>query len=118
VVPHPYRRYHEAAAVPVFFEIYNLEPGRGDVCDYSVDYRIVPMTPRPEGFLSAFKGTESEAPEVSSRFRSTSTGVHDPVHIFIRADNLWPGEYTLEIEVTDEVSNAQVSREATFYLIE
>ena len=88
------------------------------MCEYGVAYRIVPKTPRPVGFLAGLRGQESETPDVSSHFRTTSMGVHDPVHIFIRADNLWPGEYSLEIEITDGVSNAQVSRQATFYIME
>jgi hypothetical protein len=112
VLPHPMARYARAASIPFYFEIYNLAPGRGGVCEYTVSYRLIPETPRPLGF---FEFTPDETPlDVSSRFSAQCPGPDDVVNIAIGTENLWPGRYRLEVEVTDESSNAQVTGEATF----
>lgn len=118
VVPHPYRRYRRAASVPVYFEVYNLRPGRSGSSDYTVSYRIVPVTPRPEGFWSALTGGDDETLDVSSSFRSSSPGPDDVVHITIGTGNLWPGTFELRVMVKDELTEATASREAKFYIIE
>jgi GWxTD domain-containing protein len=118
VVPHPYRRYRRAASLPVYFEVYNLRPGRSGSSDYTVSYRIVPVTPRPEGFWSALTGGDDETPDVSSSFRSSSPGPDDVVHITIGTGNLWPGTFGLRVTVKDELTEATASREAKFYIVE
>jgi len=118
VVPHPYGRYHRAASLPVYFEVYNLRPGRRGSSDYTVSYRIVPVTPRPEGFWSSLTGGHDETPDVSSSFRSSSAGPDDVVHITIGTGNLWPGTFELRVTVKDELTEATASREAKFYIVE
>lgn len=116
VRPHPLRRYRQGEAVPVYFEVYNLQLDRDGQASYTVSYRLTARSPRPAGF---FGRSGDDAPlDVASQFSSRSAGPYDVVDITLRSGNLWPGEYVLEVEITDDVSNAQTSREATFAIEE
>lgn len=115
VVPHPRHRYALSASIPFYFEVYNLTRGRDGHCAYTVAYRLIPETPRP---LGVFEFTPDDSPlDVSSRFTSRATGTSDTVYLSIRSENLWAGRYRLEVEVTDEASNAQVTRDVTFHVV-
>jgi GWxTD domain-containing protein len=113
VVPNPMARYGESEAIPVYFEVYNLETLEDGSAEYTVSYRLIPKTPRPLG-LFEFSRDDDEPLDVSSRFTARAHGQNDVVHLAIGSENLWPGRYALEVTVTDETSNAQVSHEVEF----
>lgn len=114
VVPHPLRRYRKSDVVPVYFEVYNLELDDAGVSEYTVEYRIVPHSPRKSSFWDRF---DDDAPIVASRFESSSYGSTDPVNISLRTDNLWPGAFDLLITVTDDVTQAPAYRCDTFHIV-
>jgi GWxTD domain-containing protein len=116
VEPHPMASYEESESIPVYFEVYNLELGSDGSADYTVSYRLVPKTPRPLGFLEF---TRDDTPlDVASSFTSRTSDRHDAVHLTIGSENLWPGRYALEVTITDENSNAQVSHDVEFNIEE
>jgi GWxTD domain-containing protein len=115
VVPHPIRRYLKDEVVPVYFEIYNLELDDAGVSQYTVEYRIVPHSPRKAAFWDVY---DSEAPIVSSRFESSSYGATDQQYVSVDTDNLWEGAFDLLITIRDELTQAVVYRKATFRIVE
>ena len=115
VVPHPLRRYIRSEAVPVYFEIYNLEANDNGISRYSVEYRIVPASDNKASFWDRFDG---ERPVVSSKFESSSHGTTDQVHVSINTDNLRIGGYDLLITVQDDITQAVVYRKDSFTIVE
>lgn len=114
-VPHPLRRYARSGAVPVYFEVYNLELDDDGLSQYTVEYRITPHSPRKRSFWDQFEG---ESPIVSSRFESSSYGSTDQLYISVGTENLREGAFDLMITVTDEITQAVVFRKATFQIVE
>jgi GWxTD domain-containing protein len=114
VVPHPIRRYLKDEVVPVYFEIYNLEVDNDGVSQYTVEYRILPHSPRKAAFWDVY---DSEAPIVSSRFESSSYGAMDQQYVSVDTDNLWEGAFDLLITIRDEITQAVVYRKATFRIV-
>jgi len=112
VLPHPRIRYREEQPVPLYFEVYNLAPGRDGQGAYTVSYRLTAHSPRPQGFMGLFR--EATPLDVASRFTASCPGASDAVNITLQTANLWKGSYTIEVEITDDVSNRQTSRSADF----
>jgi len=54
---------------------------------------------------------------VRSRFDALAPGPHDFVHVSAVTKNLEPGDYVLEVAVTDRSSSRRVVRETTFRLL-
>lgn len=117
VVPHPMRSYNHSAAVPIYFEIYNLTAGPGGVSSYAVEYRIVPRTPKKRGFWASLLGWGSPG-NISSSFEASCHGPHDSVHIAVRADELWAGDFEFQVKVSDRGSRDEASRKAVFHFVE
>jgi GWxTD domain-containing protein len=117
VVPHPSRRYRRSAAVPVYFEVYNLQvDGRG-LSSYTVEYRIISQTPKKLGFWDSILGRKHSL-DVSSRFHASGPGPSDHVHITIGSDNLWEGKFALQVKITDDISLAEITKEKVFSVLE
>ena len=114
VVPHPIRRYATGAAVPVYFELYNLGINREGVSDYEVEYRVAPHAEKKEGLLDRFRGSEAV---FSSRFKASGYSATEPLHITINTENLKPGLYDFMVRVKDEYWQSEVLREATFRIV-
>jgi hypothetical protein len=115
VIPHPVRRYRKSDAVPVYFEVYNLELADDGMSQYEVEYRIVPHLPRKWSFWDRFDG---ESPIVASRFQSSSYGSTDQLYISLGTENLQDGAFDLLITVKDEITQAVVFRKTTFQVVE
>jgi GWxTD domain-containing protein len=119
VVPHPAKTYVRAGAIPVYFEVYNLDEDERGVSSYLVEYRVVSRTPKDVNFWKSIAGVGGKTTiDVAQRFRGSSHGPHDPIHISLRSDNLWPGEFALHVKITDELSEAEVTRETVFNIVE
>lgn len=117
VVPHPEGRYRPGGKVPLYFEVYNLVPDRRGRYRYTVEYSISPRTPRPQGFWKSLVSSGHEDPtRVVSRFNFTAPGDHDVVHVLVNTEDLWEGEYALNVAVEDNVSSSRVNREVAFRL--
>ena len=113
VVPHPVKRYQQFGRIPVYFEVYNLELGANGASMYNVEYRIISHTPRAVNLWNRIRGKKPMV-DVASSFRASSDSEHDTVNISIGSKNLWPGEFALRVTITDENSNATVTREVVF----
>jgi hypothetical protein len=118
VVPKPSARYDVATSVPVYFEIYNLTADDQGLHRYKVSYRVMPLTPAPKGLWKKIVGGSDESTVLSSSFESAAPAPQDVVYIFLRTDELWPGDYELEVTVVDGVSRHETNRTARFRLME
>jgi GWxTD domain-containing protein len=117
VVPHPARRYRMGDSVPLYFEIYNMTVSGQSVASYTVEYRIVPLGPAKSGWLDFAKG-DNDPVDITSSFRASCNGPNDVVHIKLESDNLWEGVFDFHVKIIDELSHAEVEREASFTIIE
>lgn len=118
VVPRPSANYALANSMPVYFEVYNIEPDRAGRHRYTVEYSITPKTARPRSFWKQLTRVHEESPRVRSSFQVSADGSQDVVHISVGTQALWPGEFLIEVSVVDDETNFSASREATFYLVE
>ncbi|MCI0451563.1 MAG: GWxTD domain-containing protein [Candidatus Latescibacteria bacterium] len=118
VVPKPSARYFIATSAPVYFEVYNLAPDDGGVHRYQVSYRVKPLTPAPKGLWKKIVGGSDESTVLASSFEAAAPGPQDVVYVFLKTDELWPGDYELDVSVTDGVSKRETSRTARFRLVE
>jgi GWxTD domain-containing protein len=117
VVPRPSGHYRLGAPVPVYFEVYHLGQNADGVYAYTVEYAITPRSERPRSLWRRFTSPAEEPVQVRSRFDAAAIAPDDVVHVAASTMNLWPGEFTLEVTVTDGVSGRRVSRETSFHLL-
>jgi GWxTD domain-containing protein len=114
VVPCPSARYRAGASVPVYFEVYHVG-GNGA---YTVEYSVRPKGERPRSFWSRMLLRHADAPvQIRSSFEAVALGPQDAVHVAAGTKNLAPGDYVLEVAVTDHASSRRVVRETTFRLL-
>ncbi len=118
VVPKPSARYIVATSVPVYFEVYNLAADDQGSCRYTVSYRINPKSQPPKGLWRKLVGGSDDTATLTSTFQTTATGPHDVVYLFLKTDELWPGEFEFDVSVIDDVSRAQTRRTGQFRLVE
>ncbi|HEX5132712.1 MAG TPA: GWxTD domain-containing protein [Candidatus Krumholzibacteria bacterium] len=116
VVPRPSRHYALGAPVPVYFEIYHLGRGLDGSYGYTVEYTITPRSARPRSLWKRLVSRADEPLQVRSSFQSGAAGPDDVVHVAAETSNLWPGEFTLLVTVTDRATFRSASRETTFTL--
>jgi hypothetical protein len=108
-----------ATSVPVYFEVYNLTPDAEGNHRYQVSYRVMPQTPAPKGLWKKLVGSsDDDGAALASSFQSAATGPHDVVYIFLKTDQLWPGEFEFDVTVVDEVSKSETNRRGRFRLVE
>lgn len=119
VVPRPSARYDLATSVPVYFEVYNLTPDAEGNHRYQVSYRVLAQTPAPKGLWKKLVGSsDDDGAALASSFQSAATGPHDVVYIFLKTDQLWPGEFEFDVTVVDEVSKSETNRRGRFRLVD
>ncbi len=114
VIPHPIRRYQRGDVVPIYFEVYNLDTGVDDLTSYTVEYRIVPHSPKRTRFWDRFGAQD---PVVSSKFSSSGYARDEPLHISVRTDNLWQGAFDFLVTVKDNTNEEITFRRATFRVV-
>ena len=118
VVPKPSARYPVKTSVPVYFEIYNLARDDEGSCRYTVSYRVTSKTPPPKGLWKKLTGKDDDGAALTSRFQTTATGPHDVVYLFLKTEELWPGEFEFDVSVVDDVSRSETRRTGQFKLVE
>jgi GWxTD domain-containing protein len=115
VVPHPLHRYRRFESIPVYFEVYNLGVGDNGASTYTVEYQVVKREPGGPGGRST---SRTLSPEISSSFSQSTYGSMDVVHIALKSDNFREGVFDLRVRITDEITHAAISREASFSVVE
>ena len=115
VVPRPSGRYRSGQPVPVYFEIYHVGTDRHGARAYTVEYSVRSAGPRSLWSKLTFRNADRV--QVRSSFDALAPGPHDFVHVSAVTKNLEPGDYILEVAVTDRSSSRRVVRETTFRLL-
>ncbi|HKW14200.1 MAG TPA: GWxTD domain-containing protein [Candidatus Krumholzibacteria bacterium] len=117
VVPRPSCRYRAGQPVPLYFEVYHIGVDDRGARGYTVEYSVR-SKPGPQSMWSklTFRGNESRV-QVRSSFESVASGPEDAVHMSAITKNLDPGDYVLEVAVTDHASSRRATRSTTFRLL-
>ena len=117
VVPRPSGRYRAGQPVPVYFEVYHIGSDNRGARAYTVEYSVrAKPGPRSTWSKLLFRGND-ERVQVRSSFETAATGPDDVVHMSAITKNLDPGDYVLEVAVTDHASSHRVTRTTTFRLL-
>lgn len=115
VVPRPSGRYLAGQPLPVYFEVYHVGIDERGAHRYTVEYSV--KSRRPRGLWSKLRFRNEESVQVRSSFEAVAPGANDAVHMSAVTKNLEPGDYILEVAVTDRASSRRVLRETTFRLL-
>jgi hypothetical protein len=95
--------------------VYNLDVDDSGVSSYEVEYWIVPIDPRERGL---WRRRAESATYAASTIDGSAYGADVPLYITIDTENLWPGDFELRVEVTDNRTQFTADRRAVFSLIE
>ena len=105
VVPRVDRRYHSGEPLLVYFEVYNfgLDASTGEP-DLKIDYQI--------------RQRAGKSPAASQRTAFSTFRLRDRVIAInaLQLENLGPGEYKLEITISDEILDHSATCSTTFQL--
>jgi hypothetical protein len=115
VVPRPSGRYRTGHPVPVYFEVYHVGVDGHGAHAYTVEYSV--KSRRPRSVWSKLLLRKEGSVQVRSSFEAVAPGPDDVVHVSALTKNLEPGDYVLEVAVTDRASSRRVKRETTFRLM-
>ena len=117
VVPRPSGQYRAGHSIPVYFEIYHVGMSDHGGRAYRVEYTIKPRNAPHRSLWSRMFGGSDEPLQVRSGFDAVAPGPDDVVHVSAGTGNLPPGDYVLEVAVTDGATSRRVVREASFHLL-
>ncbi len=112
IVPHPVHAYKMPFPLTFYFEIYGLETGDDGLSLYTVDYRIIPVSPKRKGPVLV-----DEETAISSKFETSGFGSTQAERIEIATDNLWEGTFRLYIAVMDRRTRETAGRFANFSIL-
>lgn len=115
VVPRPSGRYRAGQPLPVYFEVYHVGIDGSGAHRYTVEYSV--KSRRPRGLWSKLLFRNEESVQVRSSFEAAAPGPNDVVHVSAITRNLEPGDYILEVAVTDRASSRRAVRATTFRLM-
>jgi hypothetical protein len=101
----------------VYFEVYNLTVGEGNLASYTVEYEVISQSKKDSGVLDLFRRDVSLI-DISSSFQTTAYGSQDVVHILLNSESLTNGEFVLRVRIQDDLTDAEVNREVVFTIAE
>jgi len=113
--PNPLRRFSVRQSVYLYFEIYGLTPDTQGRTRYTTEYILRPTKPRKK-FLGLFGGDDRPVLRLKSTHEDTRTDLDE--HAELDVSRVDPGDYVLEVRITDERSGATVSRTLALTLTE
>ncbi len=97
-------RYFVGEPVWLYFEIYNLEKGSDGMTSYTIKQTVTKK--RPEGVLALLKSAfgEGDLLEVETSYSGGSIYSYENRILSVHLSELEPGDYTIAIEVIDDIS--------------
>ena len=113
VVPHPLHAYKIPFPLTFYFEIYGLDTDEEGFALYEVEYRVVPVSKKKEGFT--FRDMETA---IESKFEASGFGPSQPQRLEIATENLWEGSFRLIITVMDRRTRESVEKISNFSILE
>jgi hypothetical protein len=115
VNPYPFEQFSVSRASTFYFEVYNLLIGPNGRTDYRVEYELCT---RKGKFLEKLNPFQRETTALSTEFRQTGERRDEQVYFSLDFSRVKPGDYTLEITVTDQVSGEARKAEMALRLVE
>jgi hypothetical protein len=115
VTPYPSSAVSSLTPATFYFEVYNLLIGPGGRTDYRVEYEL---RTRKGKLLEKLNPFEKETTALSTEFRQTGERRDEQVYFSLDFSRVKPGDYTLEITVTDQVSGESKQAEMALKLVE
>ncbi len=108
IIPNPTKRFDQKKNIYTYYEIYNLEKGKDDLCHYDVSVNI--QRKEGGGILSFFTGLFSSNKynlSISDSFMDTTSNITN--YQAFDMSQLEKGEYTMKLTVKDDINNEEVS---------
>lgn len=113
--PNPLRRFSVRHPIYLYFEIYGLTPDAQGRVRYRVEYILRPTKPRKK-FLGLLGGEDRPVLRLQSIHEDTRTDLDE--HAELDASRVDPGNYVLEVHITDAHTNATARRTLALTLTE
>lgn len=128
IVPLPSRRFSGREPLFLYFEIYNLQTNADREYDFRIDYTIRSeqldrsALERFFGGLRGLIGVDEEPEAITFSFERRGLRLPSrvwPEHLSFDATALEPGEYTLEVKITDHAFfDRTTTREESFSIVQ
>ncbi|MEJ2637773.1 MAG: hypothetical protein P8184_21125, partial [Calditrichia bacterium] len=112
--PNIRQEYQKDDTLFLYFEVYNLKSGKQDSRHYTVENSIIQK--RDGGFLRSILGKSQQKTTLVNEYAAKADS--DFVVQSINLSNLQPGDYLLEISISDDVASRKVSRRTQFTIID
>lgn len=100
VVPNPTRFFALRDPVYIYFEIYNLTPDLKRSTSFIIEYKLTRLERKKKGLLGLFGGGGKSS--ISTQIEREGKGERSVEYLAIDVSQLKPGEYHLEVTVTDQ----------------
>jgi hypothetical protein len=126
IFPLPSRRFLRTQPLVLYYEVYNLQPDERGFDSFRIDYTIRAdhldrgAVRRFFGALAGLVRVQEERNAVTFSFEredSQAEGGIRPEHLAFDTAALPPGEYTLEVVVTDHRSGDRQARHRAIFMI-
>lgn len=101
LTPNPFGRFSTRQPVYVYFEVYDLKPGADGQTRWSVDYALIPSG---AGRLELPILGAAEKPVLTLRVQRGGTEVSPREYAEVDVSSVPPGNYLLQVTVTDELA--------------
>jgi GWxTD domain-containing protein len=115
IYPAPFPVVSQGRPSTFYFEVYNLLIGPNGRTEYEVSYEL---RSNKSGLLSKLNPFGKETTALSTEFRQTGERRDEQVYFSLDFSRVEPGDYTLEITVTDQVSGETRKAEMALKLAE
>ena len=115
VTPNPLLRFSTRQSVFVYYEIYDLPADKEGQTKFSIEYALIPDTPRRKVFGLFGRGDQAALTLLLDRSGAEASPAE---YAEIDVSNVDPGEYTLVVRVTDHVTEKTVERSRKLQLFE
>ncbi|SHK69156.1 tetratricopeptide repeat protein [Rhodothermus profundi] len=113
--PNPLRRFSVSQPVHLYFEIYGLTPDAQGRTRYTVEYILRPIKPRKK-FFGLFGRDDRPVLRLKSTHEDPHTELSE--HAELDVHRVDPGDYVLEVRITDARTGATISRTLALTLTE
>ena len=115
VMPYPFSRVSRNKPVTFYFEVYNLMLDETGGSSYTVDYEF---RLKKTGFWQKINPFKKRGVAVSSSYNRTGEHREAQEYFSLNFEELKPGEYTVSIAVTDEVTKTTRSSVVPLRIVE
>lgn len=106
----PARKILRSDPMQVYFEAYHLTPDETGICHFELDFRVIKLLEKD--------GKLQRREVISSAFDYEAASLTAREHFGVSIANLDAGNYEVEVELKDTISNQKKQRSVIFEIIE